>query len=62
MGRRETNLRSNEGLRATITNLERGVRLTLRDRRGHKLTSRRKDSYNVAMDELWRLDRGWRIA
>jgi hypothetical protein len=55
-------LRSNSGLTATIFDVRDGVMLSLFDSRGHVMRRRRRKARSDAMDELWTLDRGWRVA
>jgi len=55
-------LRSNSGLTATIFDVRDGVMLSLFDSKGRVMRRRRRKARSDAMDELWAIDRGWRVA
>lgn len=54
--------RSRNGLTATIQGVTGGVMLSLYDSKGHLVRRRRKKAHNDAVNEIWSVDKGWRVA
>jgi hypothetical protein len=50
-----------DGFRAEIMRLRSGFVLTIRDSHGHIVRRRKKSTFKVANDEMWRFSNRWRV-